>query len=154
MALIGEFEVAVKAADPNVEPDQFRFCNELFTVGRVGLIPLGRFAKAAVSGLDTSDMEGLAAMSDMIADCVVDEDQQRFLDLAQKHRAQADDLMPIVMALVQGESGRPTQSPSDSSDGPSTTGESSRALSSSAPVSDPRKEGLEPVETAALTMVG
>jgi hypothetical protein len=156
MALIGEFEVAVREVDPTEEPDQFRFCGEVFTVGQVGLIPLGKFAKAAVSGLDSSDMEGLAAMIDMLTDTVVDEDRGRFLDTAQRNRAKADDLMPIIMAIIQAEAARPTQRPSDSSGGPSRTGASSRASSSSvAPIlRDPRVQGLVPVDAAAMSLVG
>lgn len=132
MALIGEFEVAVRAADPNREPDQFKFCGELFTVSeQVGIIPLAEFAKAAMSGLDTAEMEGLAALLDLLAEVVIDEDQARFLATAKKHRATADDMMPIVQSVIEVISGRPTPQPSDSSVGLSTTGANLRASSSS-----------------------
>lgn len=151
MALLGEFEVAAREVED--DPAQFKFCGELFTVGKVGLIPLGRFAKAAVSGLDSADMEGLAAMLDMLSDTVVDGDRPRLLEVARRNRADATDLMPIIQAIIQAESGRPTRRPSDSPSGPSRTGENSRASSPSAE-GDPRRKNLVPVDAAALSLVG
>lgn len=130
MANLGEFGVA--AAETNQEPDTFSFCGETFTVAtKVGIIPLGRFAQAAASGLDTAEMDGLAALIDVVAGVVVDDDRDRFLSVASKNRASADDLLPIVQAVMEAQSGRPTERPSDSSDGSPTTGESSKELSSS-----------------------
>lgn len=159
MALIGEFEVAARQADPNREPDQFKFCGELFTVSeQMGIIPLGRFAKAATAGVDSNDMEGLAAIIDLLADTVIDEDRERFLNTAARNRAGAEDLMPIVTAVVQAQSGRPTQQPSDSSDGQSPTGVSSRASSPFGQVPaiqmDPRIQELQTIEAAGLSLVG
>lgn len=131
MASIGEFEVAVQDADPDREPDTFKLCGETFTVAdNVSIVPLGMFAKAASSGLDSSEMEGLAALIDVVSSCVIEEDQARLLSVASKHRADADVLLAVVKAVLESQTGRPTQRPSDSSDGSSTTGASSRAPSS------------------------
>jgi hypothetical protein len=47
-ALIGEFEAAVKEADPNREPDTFKLQGQTFTVAdEPNIIALGRFARAA-----------------------------------------------------------------------------------------------------------
>lgn len=158
MASIGSFEVAARRAE-GVEPDTFDFCGETFTVSdQIGIIPLGRFAKAATSGLDSSEMEGMAAMIDLLGDAVIDADRERFLNTAAKNHASADDLMPIVQAVVQAQTARPTQRSSDSSAGPSTTGTSSKDSSPFGPVppiqSDPRVQALVPVESAALSLVG
>jgi len=153
MAIIGEFEVAARAVDPDAEPDQFKFCGEVFTIAdKIGVIPLGRFAKAAMSGLDTAEMEGMAAMVDMLCDAVVDEDRDRFLQVCTQNRADGDDLMPVVQAVFEVISGRPTRQLSDSSGGLSITGVSSKAASSSE-VQDPRQAGLVSVEQAALSLV-
>lgn len=159
MALIGEFEVAVKQADPNREPDQFKFCGELFTVSDRDLtVTLGRFARAAQSGLDTAEMDGLAAMMGLIEAVVIDEDRARFLDLAERKGADPEVLFKIVQAVVEAQTGRPTEQPSDSSAGLSTTGESSKALSPLGAVPpiqlDPRIQALQPLDAAALSLVG
>lgn len=157
MGSLGEFGVAVREVEDR-EPDTFDFCGQTFTVGVAGLIPLGKFAKAAVSGVDSSDMEGLAAILDMLSDTVVDEDRGRFLEVATRNRAQADDLMPIIQAVIQAQSGHPTQRPSDSSGGPLTTGQSLTAPLPSAGLSpiqqDPRIRELQPVDAAGLSLVG
>jgi hypothetical protein len=151
MAIIGEFDVAARSRS---EPqDQFIFCGETFTVGRIGLVPLGRFAKAAMSGLDSAEMEGLAVIIDLLAQIVIDEDQDRFLDVASRNRADGDDLMPIVQALIEAQAGRPTQRPSDLSGGSLPTTESSREPSSSeaslSPIMrDERVRALRPVSEA------
>jgi hypothetical protein len=131
MASLGEFEAAVREADPDREADTFTLCGETFTVAdEIGIVPLGMFAKAATSGLDTAEMDGLAALVDMASQCVVEEDVERFLSVASKKRINAELLLKIVQAVIEAQSGRPTQRPSDSSDGSSTTGASSKALSS------------------------
>ncbi len=163
MPSLGEFEVAAQAADPNREPDTFVLRKgdqrETFTVSdQIGIIPLGRFAKAATSGLDTAEMEGLAALVDLLADVVIDEDRERFLHTAAKFRAGGEQLMPIVRAVIEAQAGRPTAPLSDSSDGRSSTGESLKAPSpfgQVAPIQlDPRVRELQSVQGAALSLVG
>lgn len=158
MALLGEFEVAARQLDPDREPDTFKFCGEIFTVSdQIGVIPLGRFAKAAVSGMDTAEMDGLAAMVDLLADAVIDEDRERLLETAARNRAQGEDLLPIVRAVIRSQTGRPTQQPSDSSDGLQPTGASSTASTPFGAVPpiqlDPRIRALQPVEDVALSLV-
>ena len=159
MALIGEFEVAVKAADPNREPDQFKFCGELFTVSERDLtIPMGRFARAASSGLDTAEMDGLSAMIGLLESVVIDEDKTRFLDVAEQNGADGETLFRIVGAVMEAVAGRPTQQSSDSSAGLSTTGVSSKASSPLGEVPpiqlDPRIRELVPVADVGLSLVG
>lgn len=129
MPIIGEFEVAARAVDPAREPDQFRFCGELFTVTQNDLtVPLGRFAQVARAGIHADDMQGLAAMLDVLEASVIDADRERFLQTASRHGADAEVLFDIITAVIEVHAGRPTPLPSDSSDGQSTTGESSKVL--------------------------
>lgn len=133
MALIGEFEAAVREADPDRELDTFKLQGETFTVApEPNIIALGRFARAAREGADSDDMEGLATLIDTVASVVIPEDENRFLDLASKHRLDAELLLRIVAAVMEAQAGRPTEPSSVSSPGRSQTGESSKALSSSA----------------------
>lgn len=132
MPIIGEFEAAVKAADPDREPDQFKLQGHTFTIApEINIIALGRFARAARAGANTDDMEGLASLIDTVASVVIPEDENRFLDVASKHRVDADLLLKIVAAVMEAQSGTPIEPSSDSSGGRSTTGPNSRALSSS-----------------------
>lgn len=132
MPLIGEFEAAVKAADPNRDPDQFKLQGELFTVAdEPNIIALGMFARAARAGADTDDMESLATLIDTIASVVVPEDEQRFLNLASRYRMDSELLLKIVAAVMEAQSGLPTVPSADSSAGRSTTGANSTVPSSS-----------------------
>jgi hypothetical protein len=130
--IIGEFEAAVAAANPDRESDQFKLNGEVFTIAdEVNIVALGRFARVAREGATTDEMEGLAALVDTVESLVIDEDKTRFLDTASKHRVDAGLLLKIVQTVLEAQSGHPTVQPSDSSGGLSTTGPSSRVPSSS-----------------------
>jgi hypothetical protein len=75
--------------------------------GSVGLMPLLRFAHAAKAGLDTDDMEGMAALYDMISDCVHPDDWRAFQDYATVTKAEDDDLMAFVSKAMEVISARP-----------------------------------------------
>jgi hypothetical protein len=98
---------------------------------RIGLMPMMRFAKAAKSGLDSSDMDGLAAMYDLLGQCIAEKDWPRFEAAADRARADGDELMGVVTRVFEVLSERPTRRPSDSSDGPSTIEPTSTGDSSS-----------------------
>jgi hypothetical protein len=139
MALIGEFEAAVKEADPNREPDTFKLQGQTFTVAdEPNIVALGMFARSAREGADSNDMEGLATLIDTVASVVVPEDEMRFLALASKHRLDPELLLQIVQAVLEAQSGRPTESSSDSSTGRSTTGENLKEVSYSEVPSKPK----------------
>jgi len=130
---IGEFEAAVKAVDPDAEPDTFTLNGEEFEIAdSPNIIALGRFAKAARAGANTEDMESLATLIETVGSCVIAEDENRFLDCASRHRVDPELMLKIVGAVLEAQSGRPTVAPSDSQAGSSTPGVSSRALLSSA----------------------
>ena len=107
------------------------FFGESFTVAdRIGLMPLMRFAKVAQSGVGADDMAGLAAMYDLLQQCIDPQDWPRFEAAADKSRADGEELMTVVSAVMQKITERPTLQPSDSSDGlritePNSTDDSS-----------------------------
>jgi hypothetical protein len=116
------------------------FFGESFTIAeRIGLMPLMRFAKVAQSGVDSNELAGLAAMYDLLEQCIAEQDWQRFQDTADSNRADGDELMAVVSEVMEKLTERPTKRPSDSSAGPQPTAPSSTAASSS-PVID-RLEG-------------
>jgi hypothetical protein len=136
---IGEFEVAARAADPERELDTFLFCGQEFTVApEVNILAIGRFQMAAGEGVDSNDPDALPLLIQTIASCVVEEDENRFLNLATRRRADPDLLLKMVQAVIESQTGFPTEPPADSSPGLSTTGASSKVLSSSVAPSAPR----------------
>jgi len=67
---------------------------------KIGLMPLMRFAHAAKSGLDSADLEGMAAMYDMLRQCIADEAVFVFRG-RQITRSEANDLPPEATSEVQ-----------------------------------------------------
>lgn len=108
------------------------FAGETFRLAdKIGLMPLMRFAHVSRRGVDSNDMEGLAAIYDLLKQCIADDDWGRFEDAAMTSRADGDELLEVVSRAVQAISERPTQEPSDSSDGqPITSGSSTDGSSS------------------------
>lgn len=104
------------------------FCGEEFQLSdSIGLMPLLKFAKVTKSGLDSSDLEGMVAIYDMLEQCFVPEEWDRFQDVATKKRASAEALLAVIRKAGEVISSHPTGQPSDSSDGPQTTSTSSAA---------------------------
>lgn len=98
---------------------------------KIGLMPLMRFAHVSRRGVDSNDMEGLAAIYDLLKQCIADEDWDRFEDVATRTRADGDDLLSVVSQAIEAISERPTREPSVSSAGqPSTSGSSTDGSSS------------------------
>jgi hypothetical protein len=103
-----------------------QFCGESFAIAeRIGLMPLMKFARVARTGADSADLESLAVMLDLLEQCIAPKDWQRFQDVADRERADGDQLFAVVKDVFEVLSERPTSRPSDSSDGPTSTGPSS-----------------------------
>lgn len=135
---IGEFGVAKREADPDREPDTFGFCGQEFTISDDGsALPVLEWIEATADDLKISDPRALEITLRLIRGTIAPGDWQRFKRVAETNKAQVSDLLGIVYGIWEARSGRPTVRSSDSSDGPSDTGESSTAPSSSAASSDP-----------------
>ena len=103
----------------------------------IGLMPLLQFAHAAKQGLDSGDMEGMAALYAVIRDCIDNERPQKEVDgelvddgLSEwdrfqrhtiDHKAGGEELMAVVQKCIEAISARPTRPPGDSSAGRQTT---------------------------------
>ena len=98
---------------------------------RIGLMPLMRFAHAARKGTNAEDLEGLAAIYDMLRDCLDPEDWSRFERDATDKKAEAEQLLEVVSDTIEILAARPTSRPSDSSDGPLPTSPNSTGSSPS-----------------------
>jgi hypothetical protein len=154
MANLGEFGAAVRDASESREPDVFTFYGEQIKVAdAVGAMPLLRFAAIADSGVDAEEMAGLAAMYELLRDCIDNEDWPRFQRLAADNKVPADTLMEVCRTVYEAITGRPTNRPSESADGSLTTTGNLRVVSSSEASSYPLMErdrrmvdGLRPIE--------
>jgi hypothetical protein len=162
-------DVQAAAEGVVIEDDgRIEFLGERFRLADgVALMPLLAFANASKAGLDSDDMEGMAALYALIRD-VVDQtrvqqtgedgeplfeadgetpkwagpsDWQRFEQHAITTRADGDDLMEFVGRAMSVMSARPRKRREASSATSPRTSENSRAGSSS-PATDPRMAGL------------
>lgn len=111
----------------------------------IGLMPLLKFAHASSKGLDSTDMEGLAALYSMIKDCIDDSEWAAFERHAMDTKAEADDLMGLVQRCIETITARPTVPPGDSSDGRPNTSRNSKGNSSTAGTR-PALEGMVTVK--------
>ena len=98
---------------------------------KVGLMPLMRFAKVARSGVDANELEGLAAMYDILQQAIHPDDWARFEQHANDTRVDGDDLMRMVSEVMAVIGARPTGRSSVSSDGPQIIEPRSTDVSSS-----------------------
>jgi hypothetical protein len=98
---------------------------------KFGLMPMLKFARLAKAGVDSDDMEGLVVIGDVLRECFTDEAYAQFEDAAMKNHADGDELMEVMQQAMQAIAERPTQQPSDSSDGQPTITTSSVGDSSS-----------------------
>lgn len=166
----GPTMVEAQAATEGVvvdDGDFLEFFGEKFRLAdRVGLASMIRFGHAANKGLDSDDMEGLAAMYSLIRSVIhrpplVDDkgapqrdengrrlrdesEWQRFMDLAEDELADGDDIMGFVNQAMEVMAARPTRPREISSGGSRTTSANSKAGSSS-PATRPDLAGLTPV---------
>lgn len=121
-------------------PLTIEFHGQRYTVaGKVGLMPLMRFAHTARAGTDTKDMDGLAAMYDLLRQCISTDqlgrdadgeptgptEWERFEQAAYDARSDGEELMGVVAEVLKLLTDRPTGRPSDSSAGPVTVGPTS-----------------------------
>jgi hypothetical protein len=97
------------------EDGKIEFLGELFILPeQISFMPMLLFAKAAKSGLDTADMDGMSALYDMIHGCLDPADDARFDRLALAKRASDKQLMNFVTRIMEAVNARPTDPRSDS----------------------------------------
>jgi hypothetical protein len=136
---------------PDIDDDKVEFMGERFRVAEsVGLMPLLKFAHVSAKGVDSGDMEGLAALYSMIRGCIdhkrpqreeVDDqgnvsyvdagpsEWDRFERHAIDNDAEDTDLMPVVQRAMEVISARPTKRRTGSSPGRRQISANSKASS-------------------------
>jgi hypothetical protein len=147
--------------------DYLDFFGEKFRLAdRVGLMPMIHFGFASNQGLDSDDMEGLAAMYKLIRSVIhrpalVDDEGnrlrdangkilrdesewERFQQVAEDELAEGEDVMGFVNKAMEIMSARPRKPRSVSSGSSRPISETSKPVSSS-PATRPMPDGLVPV---------
>jgi len=127
---LGTFGAAHAEANSD-ELDTFDWYGETIRISdRLAGAPLFEYAEAVVSDLDVKDMQAIAATKRMVQSCIVKDDWTRFWKAYDENRGTTEELAELSAALYQHLAGRPTDRPSDSSGGPSQTGNSLNGQSS------------------------
>lgn len=140
MPRIGDFTSAPPPED--ADPLTFTLDKVEFTVAaKASGFALGDLVEVIDSG-DIDTPRGNRAIVNAMVEALVDEDRAKFRRHCERHRTTAGELWPILTAMAEARSDRPTSGASDSSDGSETTGASSEEPSSSA-VSSARRRLLE-----------
>lgn len=143
---------------PPVETDEddrptIEFMGKRFRIAaKIGLMPLLKFAHVSRKGVDSADIEGLAAMYAMIRDCIDAEpsvryeqdartgerkpiygpsEWDRFEEHANDTKADDTELFDVVTKVIEVISARPTERRSESSTGSPATSGTSRDSSAS-----------------------
>lgn len=107
------------------------FLGEEFRIAdRVSRLAIMRFARLAKQD-EVPEQDALAAMYDLLKQCIHPDEWSRFEGHADEQRADEDDLMRVVQETVALVADRPTSRSSDSSGGPRTIEPSSPDDSSS-----------------------
>ncbi len=127
------------------EPFPFDLDGVAFVVpGGVSLLDLCEMARLA--DVDATSPEGAAALADFFHDALGD-GYERFRLHVREHHTDPGTLVDIMADMIEATTARPTRRPSDSSDGPTTTGPTLRVISSDGTV---REEQLTPQRVAQL----
>lgn len=137
MANLGSFGAALKELDPNGQKDTFTYFGQEFTI--IGVLPpMLMFQLAAAMTGKVDETEGMGAMWEAFRTALGDSEFNRLYRIAVDNKDATEDLMRLVMAIYENDTGRPTEQPSDSSAGLSST-----STSSSPSVSTPPASGVE-----------
>lgn len=115
-------KVILRSQHPNATEEEKQ--GKMFGIAdRVGLLPLAEFAFHANSGMDTGDMGALAAIYEMLKDCIRPEEWKSFIRYGKEIKADVEDLMDVVNQTTELLTARPTGRPSGySQPSPQTSG--------------------------------
>jgi hypothetical protein len=98
------------------EDPRVTFCGEMFALPeKIAATAVMRYAKAEKSANTTAS---LLAQYDLLQQCILPEDWDRFEEIADTSRASGEDLWAVINDVFQLMADRPTLRSSDSSDGP------------------------------------
>jgi hypothetical protein len=101
---------------------------EFTCAGRPTALDISELAEVAELGVDTDDPRAVAAMAKFFR-VVLGKEYGRFKEHMRAYDTGEDVLIEIMQGILEDLAARPTQEPSRSPDGPSTTGPTSKVVS-------------------------
>lgn len=110
---------------PTFELDGVTFTCE----GGITTLDMAEMANAATQGLDTDDVRAIAMFAEFFSQTLGPKEYARFRQHTREHRTDPDVFVDILQGIAEDFFGRPTEEPSSSQDGPSTTGPTSKVVS-------------------------
>lgn len=110
---------------PDFELDGVKFT----CAGGLTALDISELAEVAELGVDTEDPRAAAAIAKFFRAALGLPEYNRLKDHMRAHDTAEDVLIDIMAGVIEDVAGRPTQEPSSSQDGPSTTGPMSRVVS-------------------------
>ena len=149
MPSLGSFSAAL--AEASDEPNTFELEGEIFAVhSQISAHAFLQFSRYA-GEIDLSDEEQVGAvqmvvMFDLLRDAIVPEDWDRFQRTVKDKRVGIATIMAITSAIMEGESGRPTERPSGSPGRPSSTSRKSSTKRSGSSGGTASPSGMRPVK--------
>ena len=110
---------------PTFALDEVEFTCE----GGVTALDISEFAQVAKAGVDTDDPAAAAVFAEFFQNALGAAEYARFKKHTRDHRTDEAIFVDIMQGIIEDFVGRPTQEPSSSQDGPSTTGPTSKVVS-------------------------
>lgn len=177
---VGDF-TPTETTDTTAEPDTFTYFGEVFAIpATIGAGALLRFTwliksaqgqeqrggqKQRSARTDTEKVNaqveiieaGISASSaiyELLRACLGDDQMERFLTTADSNGVAQESLMEVCDRIQSVIAGRPTRRSADSSDGPSTNGESSTDGGSGPTEMSPAAQQRAAIELASTSTVG
>lgn len=117
--------------------------------GGLTTLDISEFAMAAKNGMDTADPAAAAVFAEFFQAALGPTQYRRLKDHMRSHGTDDDVLVDIMQGLMEDFLGRPTEEPSHSQTGPSTTGGMSRVVSLQRGSVTVQPEAPEPGQKAA-----
>lgn len=110
---------------PSFDLDDVTFVCE----GGISTLDISEFAKVAKTGIDTEDPAAAAVFAEFFEAALGPKVYAQFRKHVRDHGTDQDVFVDIMSGIIEDFLGRPTQEPSHSQDGPSTTGPTSKVVS-------------------------
>ena len=110
---------------PRFELDGVEFICE----GGLTTLDISEFAEVAATGIDTDDPRAVAVFAEFFRSVLGPKQYTRFRAHTRQHDTDLEVFIDIMAGLMEDFVGRPTEEPSHSQDGPSSTGPMSRVVS-------------------------
>jgi hypothetical protein len=108
---VGSLKVELKVTDADGKE---RTVGAYRMAEKTGLMPLLKFAHVSSKGVDSADLEGMAALYDMIRDSIHEDEWDRFERDATEAKADDKEIFAVVQAVVEVLAQGRTRSRSDS----------------------------------------